>query len=157
MEIYHVQLPNPRDIVLLDFYVENIGSDEFGPVKDAWMRVRGFCIKIVHRIGGDGMGLIKGYHEDGPKDMPFLGHVDVCREFEEGGIYGHSDGVEFTLLQVSRWMFGHAGASTTYSIACLMLAEVEGRAGAYKRVGMVYAYAIVDSWDVWEEKELALI
>lgn len=99
MEIYHVQLPNPRDIVLLDFYVENIGSDEFGPVKDAWMRVRGFCIKIVHRIGGDGMGLIKGYHEDGPKDMPFLGHVDVCREFEEGGIYGHSDGVEFTLLQ----------------------------------------------------------
>lgn len=38
-----------------------------------------------------------------------------------------------------------------------MLKDVEGRSGVYKRVGMVQAAESVDSWEVWEEKELSLM
>ncbi|CZR59072.1 uncharacterized protein PAC_08964 [Phialocephala subalpina] len=119
----HAQLPNPRDVVLVDIYVENTGRDEFGPVKDSWMSVRGFCFKLVHR-----MSSIILYRTGWSEHMQFRGHVDVLAEFEEGRLYDRPDGVEFTLLQVSRWRIGKEGdnGSKTYPIACLMLTEEKG-------------------------------
>lgn len=120
---YHVQLPNPKDVVLVDIYVENTGRDEFGPVKDSWMSVRGFCFKVVYR-----MGSVILYRTGWNEHMQFRRHVDVLAEFEEGGLYDRPDGVEFTLLQVSRWRIGKEGdnGSKTYPIACLMLTEEKG-------------------------------
>ncbi|KAF8865757.1 HET-domain-containing protein [Acephala macrosclerotiorum] len=155
---YYVYLPHPRDVVLLDVYVENAGSDEFGPVKDAWMSVRGFCFRIIHRID-TAMEWIMFDLTDWNEDGQFRGRMDVRGEFEEGGLYDHPDGVEFTLLQISRWRFCKGGHKEhdTHPILCLMLKEVEGRNGVYKRVGMVEVTERIDSMEVWEEKELVLI
>lgn len=84
-------------MVLLDIHVENAGSDEFSPVRDALMSVRGFCFKIVHCINAEVESNML-YITDWYNDMDFKAHVDVLEEFEEGGLYDHPDGVEFTLL-----------------------------------------------------------
>lgn len=120
-------VPPTHLLKILDVHVETAGGGEFGPVKDAWLSVKGDCTTIIETQEG-----WKIPTANGPKG---LWREDQECSLDEPNKFGgqrtnkHRPDVNLVLLLLARDPRGDPGR---YSIFCLILMEVDDRANTYR-------------------------